>query len=67
MARTPPPSPTLHLPPKKPSEAQQFSAHFALALENRLDLADDKQMTPSDTVAMVLNALDDARKEMGWA
>lgn len=56
----------LHLPPKKPSELEAWTGHLVLALESRLDLADDAQMTPSDCVAMVLNAIVDARKEMGW-
>jgi hypothetical protein len=57
----------LHLPPiKRASEVQRFVAHFEGALEARLELADDAQMTPSDTVAMILNSLIEARKEMGW-
>ena len=57
--------PALHLPPAKPSELQRWSAHLALALENRLDLMTDVA-TPSDVVALVLNAVEEARKEMGW-
>ena len=56
---------TLSLPRKPPSEVQIFSGHLLLALENRLELA-DPAMTPTDAVTMVLSALEEARKEMGW-
>jgi hypothetical protein len=59
-------NPTLHLPPKPPGELQKFTGHFALALENRYDLTNDAAMTPSDVLKAVLDALDEARKEMGW-
>ena len=55
-------------PPPKISELRAWSAHLELAIENRLDLAGEQphEMTPSDAVALVLSAIVEARKEMGW-
>jgi hypothetical protein len=60
------PRSTLRLPPKPPSDAEIFSGHFLLAIENRFELA-GPSMTPVDAVTIVLSALEEARKEMGWA
>lgn len=56
----------LHLPPKKPSELQQFIAHFEGALEARYELWRDDDATPGDAVKAILDAVAEARKEMGW-
>jgi hypothetical protein len=59
----------LHLPPKKPSEAQAFAAHLELALETRFELfeAHHEDATLADVLKAVLDSVTDARKEMGWA
>jgi hypothetical protein len=58
----------LHLPPKKPSDAQQFAAHLELALETRFELFDKYRTdtTAADALKAVLDSVADARKEMGW-
>jgi hypothetical protein len=55
---------------KKPAppfnELQEFIMHLEGELEARLELCDLAQTTGTDAVAMVLNAVAAARKEMGW-
>lgn len=62
----------LHLPPSKrppppppPSELQRWAGHLELALENRLDLLTGES-TGYDALKAMLDAVSEARKEMGW-
>lgn len=62
----------LHLPPQKrpppappPSELQRWAGYLELALENRLDLLTGES-TGHDALKAVLDAIVEARKEMGW-
>jgi hypothetical protein len=57
----------LHLPPKKPSELQQFVKHLEGALEARFEMADAHgDMSAEDALKAVLDSVAEARKEMGW-
>jgi hypothetical protein len=60
--------PALHLPPKKPSELQQFVRHLEGALEARFELFEIhyEDATLADVLKAVLDSVVEARKEMGW-
>lgn len=56
--------PALHLPPKKPTELQQFITLLINALQVRLEICADGGSTPADILKAVTDSVIDARNQL---